>query len=283
MRRFAALLLALLLLPLAAGQTRTRPIEGDYTDVYMIAGRVVDLHGMPFAEARVQIAITAKGYNVPVQQAGTNCRGEFVSYFELPSVPPGARVKVDALGPTGTSHGTAGALLDPFFRRTDLDLKLDGLYDHRCASLEGTWNNTISVRGRVLNKTVPYKDGNHTFEARPYGGIIRMRYTFPDGVVTCPPESTGGEICHLFITDERGDVKYTWVFDKDVPAAGNASILLIDNSTFTEDVHPLTRQAVFFIEGTGQGAPPIPQETPFVGVASLALALAVALALPRRR
>lgn len=290
MRRIA-LLLAILLLPTVVAQSVTRPIEGDYDEVYIVAGRVTDAYGMPFAQASVEIEISSKKFNVAPKQYGTDCYGEFTAYFNLPPIPPGAKVRVQALakdaeGKLVPNGAAVSALLDPFFRRTDVNVTLAGLYEHRCDPQQWRWNSTVSVRARVLNKTAPYTAGDQTFEAEPYNStIIRMRYTSPTGVVTCPPLATGGDRCNLFITDERGDVKYTWIFGDEVPSAGNVTIILWNNATYTAAIHPMNRRAAMYIEATGQGAPPIPLETPFLAPAAVvALALALALArAPRAR
>lgn len=280
MRAFAAsaVLLLLVLLPAAAAQpTLVQPIRGAFTDVYLITGRAVDANGGPVAGADLTIELVQQGVRAAPLQATTNCRGDFITSFTLKAVSHKGYARLTLEGRDGVPNATARADFDPFHRRTDAVVRLEGPWNYRCP--EDVWNSSVTITGRIVNRTQPYERDGVTYESEPYGARQgRMRYEDGGGSIHCAPPPNGPPTaCDFLAIDERGDFRYTFVFQDAVEAKGRMRVVLGDKEHVAE-VDPVTRQAVLFIEATGQGAPPAPTPANTPGPAPLLLVLAAAAA-----
>lgn len=279
------ILLVLVILAIAApafAQTAAVPIAGKYSEVYVIAGRAIDSKGMPLSGANVVIELDQRGVEAPPLRAAANCKGDFITSFNLLHVDPKGKARVTLLNDDDTRGASTTVALDPFYRRSDAVLRHPGEWQSECKNEVNVWAVSASVSVRLLNRTDPYKIGAHEFHAVPYTGIVRMRYETPDGNTICPPHPQSTEICELFTADVRGDMRYTFTLDQEFEAGGTVDLILQDNSTVQIPVDPKTRLGVKYFELTGRGVPPELYETPGVGVLA-PLALFALLAILRRR
>jgi len=286
MRATAVLILAVLALPLiappAAAQTFASPITGDYDEVYVIMGRAVDAGGRPVAGGKVSVELQQAGVRAEPLIATANCKGDFITSFPLRTILPSGKATIRIIDDDGQDVGHTSVSFDPFFRRSDAIVRMDGFYPATCTEGENVWDKSVTVAARILNRTEEYVEENVTYHARPYTGIVRLRYQEENGRTTCPPHPSGApDACEFFGVDERGDMRYSFVFAEAIPSAGNLTVLLQDNTEYRIAISDDTRLAVFHIEATGQGVPTPVRETP--ALAPLVLfALAAALALLRR-
>lgn len=279
----SAVLLLVLLLPMAGAQTLVQPVRGAFTDVYLVTGRAVDANGGPVAGAEMTIELVQPGVRAAPLQATTNCRGDFITSFTLKGVSRQGHAKLTLEGRDGVPNATARADFDPFHRRSDVVVRLDGVWNYRCP--DDVWASSVTITGRVVNRTEPYQKDGVTYESIPYEARhARLRYEDADGAVHCPlPPNAPPGTCDFLGIDERGDFRYTFVFQDPVEAKGRMHVVVADKDHVAE-VDPVTRQAVLFIEATGRGAPAPPAPSPTPGPAPLVLALAVvAAALLARR
>lgn len=283
MRLFAAILLAgLLLAPVASAQTRANPVQGAYTDIYLISGRAVDADGDPVAGGELTITLEQPGVTAEPLRAVANCKGDFITYFTLRHVEPTGKARIRLAGPDGAEGAETTVGFDPFFRRSDATLRLPGDWGSRCTGAQDVWDVSLSVAARILNRTDEYLLGSEAYHAKPYTGIIRLRYETPDGQVMCPPLPNGPpDACETFVADERGDFRYTFTLDSPIEAGGKMSILL-DEGTHNATVDPVTRIAVMHVEASGRGPPAPVVESPGAPLGAI-LAGALAAALVARR
>lgn len=279
-----ALLLLLALAGPAAAQTLVSPLEGAFTDVYVVAGRVVDSRGEPAAGATLSVTLDQRGVRAAPLQATTNCKGDFITSFTLRNPTREGTVSVAVQGRDASGEGANTTRLDPFFRRSDLAVRLPGPWEYRCDAQQDVWPISVTVAGRVVNRTQPYERNGTTYEAEPYGGVGRLRYTDAAGVTRCPPAANapGTDACDFMYFDERGDYRYTFTYSAPVEAKGSVTILL-GNETFTVPVDPVLRLATFAVEATGRGPPPPAAEAPGPAPLLVLLAATGAALLARRR
>lgn len=276
----AGLLLLVALLPVAAAQTLTQPIEGDYDEVYVVAGRAIDSNGEPVAGGRLTVELDMPGVQAAPVSASANCKGDFITYFTLRRVDARGSVSVTLQGDNGSA--TQRASLDPFFRRSDLVVELGEPWGRRCDAKQDVWEISASVAARVLNRTEPYEVEGVAYEARPYDGFLRLRWRMPDGSLVCPPLPNGPpDACQPFKPDERGDIRYTFTMDRELEAGGTMTLVLEDGRGFNLTVDPRTRLATGLLEASGQGAPPPVRATPAPGAPAL-LALVALVVVARR-
>lgn len=283
MRVAPFVLLALLAMgATATAQTPIEPVRGAFTDVYVITGRAVDARGEPVAGADLVVELDQPGVRAAPLHATTNCKGDFITSFDLRNVTSRGKVTLTLRGRDGVADATTTQALDPFFRRTDAILTLPGEWTYRCAPKEDVWPIALSVAGRIVNRTDPYEEKGATFHARPWDGQARLRFTDADGEVSCPPaQNAPPGVCDFLLVDERGDFRYTFTFDRPVPANGTMHVVLGDD-VHSLPVDPATRLATFRIEATGRGAPPVGGDAPGPAFALLVLAT-LGAALARRR
>ncbi|HVM44675.1 MAG TPA: hypothetical protein VM582_01970 [Candidatus Thermoplasmatota archaeon] len=283
-------LLPLAILLLAAGpalaQTIAHPITGDYEDVYVVAGRALDARGEPVRGGIVMVELEQKGVQAEPLRAGINCKGDFLVSFNLRQVDPRAKVKATVLGRSGEPSASSTVSLDPFYRRSNLIVTIGEEWRQACVREADVWDVSASLSARLLNRTEPYMRDGETFHARPYTGVIRLRYEAPDGHTICPPhpqDETPGA-CETFLPDERGDLRYTFTLDQPFRAGGRIEILLQEGGSVVAHIDPATRIAFANYEITGRGPPPELYDTPGPAfLALLALLALTALVLPRRR
>lgn len=282
MRILLALALVLLAAPVVGAQTTASPIQGAYHEVYVISGRALDSAGDPVAGGRLTIEIVQDGVTAAPLQATANCKGDFITSFTLRYVDPKGKANIVLKAPEGGNDAKATVSFDPFFRRSDTVLRLDTPWNAQCAPEQDVFDVSASMAVRLLNRTLPYQEGEYTFEARPYTGFVRLRYETADGEVLCPPhpQSEDPNQCELFVVDERGDMRYTFTLDQPFPAGGRVQVILQDNKTFDVPIDPVTRIGVRYFEVSGQG-PPERNESPAPAFAVLLVAL-VGLALARK-
>jgi hypothetical protein len=283
-RALLPLVLAALLgaIPVAAAQQLIQPITGSFEDVYLVAGRVVDARGEPAAGAQLTVELSQPGVRAAPLKAVANCKGDFITSFTLRAPTPQGSVAVTAHGRDGVPDAKATARFDPFFRRNDLDLRLEGPWEYRCSGADDVWPLAVSVTGRIVNRTDPREREGATYEAEPYRGQARLRFTDANGTTHCPPAANAPPgVCDFLYVDERGDFRYTFTFPGNVEASGTMTVLL-GNQSFAAQVDPLMRQAVLLVEATGRGAPAPPANAPGPGVLPLALAALAAALLARR-
>lgn len=272
----ALLLLALLVAPVAAAQTTINPIEGDYNEVYLVSGRVLDADGLPFSGGRVVVELLQEGVkgadgSAPKQSGAVNCKGDFIipfTSFARPSRDGKVRVTAfDGATPLGSVEGA----LDPFWRRTDVSLRLASEWGNECTGNQNVWTVSATVNVRLLNRTDPYTIGDASFDARPYHGFLRLRYEPPGAATICPPKPNAPGVCEQFLPDERGDVRYTFTLDQPFEAGGRVFVLLPNHTAEGCDpgggtclevpVDPVTRLGLRYFEMTGRGVPE-PKDAP---------------------
>lgn len=276
----AALVALLVLVPGAGAQTLVQPVTGAFTDVYVITGRAVDSRGEPAAGADLTIEIQQPGIRASPLRATANCKGDFITSFNLRDASPRGSVTVTLHGVEGIPDAKASEPFDPFFRRNDVVVQLQGHWNYRCEEKDDVWASALSVTGRIVNRTDAYRDDNVTYHAVPYKGLARLRYEDPQGNQQCPPVPNGPpDACDFLRIDERGDFRYTFVFLDPTEAKGRMHVIL-DDHIYSAEVDPLTRQAVLAIEATGRGAPR--DETPLDVLPLLAAGAALAALLARR-
>lgn len=280
--RLAALCLVLAAAP-AVAQTIAIPIQGNYDDVYVVTGRVVDPRGEPVRGGIAVIELAQEGVKAEPLRAGINCKGDFVTAFNLRHVDPAGEVIVRVLGADGEPAGEERSRLDPFYRRSSVVVSIDEEWRQVCAREADLWAVSASISARLLNRTEPYEREGETFHARPYTGIVRFRYHAPNGDTVCPPHPQNPQVCELFQVDERGDVRYTFTLDRPFDAGGNIEIVLHEGGTIEAPVDPVSRMAFANLEITGQGPPADIYETPAPAALALLALVAMALVLPRRR
>lgn len=279
----AILLLVLVAIP-AGAQTLAAPIQGAYNEVYVITGRAIDSQGLPVSGGILKVELEQEGVRAEPLRAAANCKGDFITSFNLQKVDPAGRVKVTLLGPQGEENAFTYAKLDPFYRRSDVTLAMNEAWNNVCSRETDVWAVSASVSVRLLNRTEPYAANGNEFHAVPYTGILRLRYEAPDGSTICPPhpqDQTPGA-CETFLVDERGDMRYTFTLDRAFPAGGRVEILLQEGGTLDVPIDARTRIGVRHFEVTGQGAPASLYETPGLALVAL-VAIVGAVALARRR
>lgn len=280
--RLLALALVLLL-PLAAAQTLINPVKGEYTEVYIIAGRAIDAVGRPAAGATIVVELEQKGIRAEPLEAKADCFGVFITFFDLKEVRGDGAVKLTLKGRAGGPDATASAPLDHFYRRTDMTVRYEGQWDSTCPTQTPFYPNRVSVTGRIVNRTEPYQRNDVTYHAKPYDGNVRFRYWDSPTRFTCPPAPADPTLCDpdAGTVDERGDFKYSWVFDDqfEVPEGAKVEVLAGGKSyNFTVDRE--WRVAAARIEATGRG--PAPLESPGIPLAALISVVALAALLWRR-
>jgi hypothetical protein len=288
----AAFLLALTLAPALAGAqvgqgssgTFTNPVVGAYSDIYVIAGRVIDALGNPAWGANLTVEIQQKGVTAKPLHATADCFGLFITFFDLVHVDPKGSATVTVHPEDGGPEARNSSTFDPFFRRSDIFLQYQGKWPDpvgNCADKSPLWPGRVSLMGRVILRSEPYEHNGETFDARPYTGRASLRFVDEYGQENCPLNGRTGE-CETEPVDERGDFKYSWVFQDPVNATGEMQVRL-ENKTWNFTIDPVYRTSLAYIEISGQGRPP-PKPTPGVdAVAVIVPALALALASRKRR
>lgn len=273
MRALLLVVVATLLVPVAAAQSRINPIQGDYTDTYVFYGRAIDSAGQPVVYGTIEVSIEAPDVKATTTRVGTDCNGFFIGYFTIKSVDPRGKLTATLAGPNGTATEEHG--LDPFFRRSDFKLSYPGVWSGLpCQdNIRPPWEGRITVAGRLLVRVPPTEINGVTYNARPYGGYVRLAYVTQDGHRFCPPSAKDPAACDPVPVDERGDFRYSWTFENPLNATGHVEIAT-GNATFNVTTDPMMRIAFAEIETTGQGAPPIQTPGPalVVGLAAVALA-----------
>jgi hypothetical protein len=267
--------------PLASAQL-VQPVTGAFEDVYLVTGRVVDSRGEPVAGADLTVGLSQTGVRAAPLRAVTNCKGDFITSFNLRAPTVEGSVSVTVRGRDGVPDASATARFDPFFRRNDLVVRLEGPSDYRCAPSDDVWPIAVSVTGRVVNRTDPRERDGVTYESEPFRGQVRLRFVDANGTTHCPPAANAPPgVCDFLYVDERGDFRYTFTFPGPVDANGTMA-LVVGNKTYPAQVDPLTRQAVLLVETTGRGAPVPASPAPGPGLLPLALAVLGAALLARR-
>ena len=298
--RFAATALALVLLaaptllaPIAEAQTVANPLcvapRGaskesfcTYDRQYIVGGRALDANGNPAKGARVQVVLDQDGVvdaqgRQPTLSGVANCKGDFeFALAGLRQVSESGRVRVTIVGVDGNADVTQAQPLEPFWRRNDLTIQLPYAWNYACEQLDAPWGIQISVKGRMLNRTDPYESDGVTFHARPYTGLLGLYFWDKDGNWFCPPNGRGG--CEPIATDELGNFKYTWTFEREVVPQGTVEVVIANGDSYNATIDPLSRLAVHRVETSGRGPPPNETPAPALGLALVALALVARLA-----
>lgn len=282
----ASFMLLVLAAPIALAQTHAVPITGKYEDVYVIIGRALDSRGLPVSGGRVTIELEQEGVTAQPLVAAANCKGDFITAFNLYNVDPRGRARITLEGPAGSEPVSTTVTLDPFYRRSDVSLRLGVPWGNECASETNVWPVSASLSVRLLNRTDPYSAHELEYHARPYTGVIKLRFQAPNGNSVCPPHpqpQAPGD-CETFIVDERGDLRYTFTLDQPFDAGGIVDIVLQEGRTISVAIDPATRMAFGHFEITGRGPPEGIYDTPGPGVLlALVGALVAAMAISRRR
>lgn len=288
MRVVLLVLIALAVAAPVAAQTTLSPIEGGYEEVYVIMGRALDVNGEPAPQATLVIELEQEGVRAQPLSAAANCKGDFIASFTLKHVDPRGKARITLVAPPGGTNVTTEVPLDPFYRRSDAFLQLGEAWPFDCSKEADVWDVSASLSVRLLNRTEPYDRDDEQFYARPYTGIVRLRYETPGGNVVCPPHPQSGDPneCELFVVDERGDLRYTFTLDAPFRAGGRVDVILQDNTTLDVPIDATSRLGVKYFEVTGQGPPAELYETPlapFLPLAAAALAALGARSLFTRR
>lgn len=284
LRALVLVLVALALAAPALAQTPAQPITGSYEDVYVVSGRALGSDGRPMAQAMVIIELDQKNVQAEPLRAAANCKGDFIASFNLKHVDPAGKVHLNLYGPTGNEIvGRETLPLDPFYRRSDAVLHAEGEWPYTCAREANVWDVSASVSIRLLNRTEPYDRDGQEVHARPYSGIVRLRYEAPGGNVVCPPHpmSPDPDQCEIFNADPRGDIRYTFTLDEPFQGGGRVDVILQDNTTLDVPIDPVSRLGFAYHEVTGQGVPEELYETPAAGLISLVVAGTAAFAVRR--
>jgi hypothetical protein len=292
---FACLLLVATLAPTVAtaqtpaGGTGTivSPVRGNYTDIYLVAGRAVDALGGPAVGADLTLTIDQANTNAKPLHAKADCFGVFIAYFTIQHVDPSGTLTVTLSHP-GAPDATNTTHFDPFYRRSDVLLQYQGKWDSTCPDQSQYFPARISVQGRIVNRTEPYTVGGETYDAVPYSGHVSIRWIDARGHSECPqpPQGTG---CQTQPVDERGDFRYSFVFDQTRPFNATGFIeVQFGNMSWNFTVDPLYRAAIARIDVSGRGPPtyvigtkPTPDAPMAVAIAVVAVA-AISLRLRRR-
>lgn len=274
--RLLALALVLLL-PLAAAQTLINPVKGEYTEVYIIAGRAIDAVGRPAAGATIVVELEQKGIRAEPLEAKADCFGVFITFFDLKEVKRDGKAKLTLKGDKGGLDAQTTVTLDHFYRRSDVTMRFEGQWQSYCPDQSPLFGNRVSITGRILNRTEPYEVEGVKYDAKPEIEQVRLRYWDQPDHFVCPPsaEAPGGCDARAGLVDERGDFKYSWLFEKtfDVPEGAKIEVLAGDQSwNFTVD--PKYRAATALIEATGQG--PTKLEAPGAPLAALLALVGIA-------
>ena len=273
-----ALLPVLLLLSIAApalAQTTASPIEGAYDEVYVVAGRALDSRGQPVPQATLVVEMPG----AKPLRAAANCKGDFITSFPLRAIDPEESARITLVAPPGGENVTTSVPLDPFYRRSDAILRLGSPWPYACPENQNVFAVSASVAVRLLNRTEPYEREGETFHARPYTGLVRMRFETPDGAIVCPPHPQSGipGDCEIFQPDARGDVRYTFTLDQPFAGGGRIDLILQDDRTIDVPIDATTRIGVKYVEVTGQGVPAELYGTPLPGALALASLAGAAL------
>lgn len=294
MRLLLVVLAVVALSATALAQTTAAPIKGKYEDVYVIAGRAIDSNGRPVAGGILTIELVQEGVKAEPLRAAANCKGDFITSFNLRHVDPKGKAIITVYEPEGKAAGSTTVSLDPFYRRSDGIVRYAGTWGNECTKETVVWDVSASLSARLLNRTnETYTVEGETFHARPYTGIIKLRYEAPGGNSVCPPhpqDQTPGA-CETFSVDERGDMRYTFTLDQPFPAGGTVELRLFHTQqAFVSDepdviervpIDTVSRIGVKMIEVSGQGPPAGIYDTPGAGLFAL-LGVVVLLAFARR-
>lgn len=248
-----------------------------------MTGRVVDALGKPAARAEVVVQLEQPGARAAPLRAATDCFGTFLTSFDLRDVSPDGEVTVTFKG-HGAPDATATARLDPFYRRTDMKIRYEGEWPGAgCPEQTSLWPKRVSVTGRLVNRTPEYQEEGVAYHAKPYEGRVRVWYWPSPGEAICPPSSQTPGYCDTTAAtvDERGDFRYSWVFNEPRALAANQTVeVVLEGKSVNFTIDPTFRMATAVHETTGQGPAHYDTPAPPLAVALLAL---VALALLRRR
>ncbi|MFA5860253.1 MAG: hypothetical protein WDA16_01020 [Candidatus Thermoplasmatota archaeon] len=278
------LLAALLLSPLAQAQgTLTSPIQGTYTDVYVLSGRIVDALGQPVVGGELRIELDQKGITAKPLDAKSDCFGVFITYFDLKHVDPAGVARITLKGTNGGPDAHESVSLDPFWRRSDVNITYQGQWSSVCPDQTNLFSQRVSVSGRILNRTETYQSGSESYEARPQAGYVRLRYWPTNSSSECPPADQPG-YCDPVNIDERGDFRYSWVAPNPRDATGHVEVIWANETRQNFTVDQTFRYALAFVETSGRGPPP--QSKPSPGpdsVLLLGVVGALALIVARRR
>lgn len=283
MRSALLLLVALALAPAVGAQNQLiNPVEGAFTDVYVIAGRLVDPLGRPAPDADVVIDLDQEGVRMVPLRAKSDCYGTFITFFDLREVRRDGKAEIRVFDRDGNLTAEVNLALDPFFRRTDVNIKLDRPYLAGCPEATEAWPKRVSVTGRVVNRTEDYTANGVKHSSEPASSIVRLRFWDSPTHFFCPPSLQDPEGCdpNSGSLDERGDLRYSWVIDRPVNVTGTFVEVIVDGKSYNFTVDPAFRLATVHIEATGQGPP---KETPGPTLSVLLVALAGAAFALRRR
>jgi len=281
-------LLAVVVVMLAApalAQTAASPVKGKYSEVYIIAGRAIDSVGEPLRGASLLVELDQRGVTAEPLRAKANCKGDFLTDFNLLFVEAKGKAKITAMRPDGSPGPSTTVSLDPFFRRSDAVLRYDEPWNAVCSEEADVWNVSASLKMRLLNRTDRYTERETEFFARPYAGVLKMRYETVDGNTICPPhpQDQSGRVCEQFVPDERGDIKYTFTLDQPFVAGGSIVVIPPEGPEIRVTVDPVTRLGVRNEEMSGLGVPEELYDTPGPGVFALLAVLALLVTMRRRK
>lgn len=273
----AVALAAAFLAPSALAQTVTNPVEGEYDEIYVLTGRVVDSNGEPAAGAILDVDVEQRDVEAAPFPVRANCFGDFIATFNIRYIDATGRAIVRLRGADGGVPAQEQTVrLDSFFRRSDLVLQTEAPWKKECAEdRSSAWPGRLSVAGRILNRTESYEIDGTRYDAKPYVGRVEVWYVNPEGFRFCPP-TLQGVGCENLATDERGDFRYSFTFPDPTPAEGVMQIV-VDGKTYNATVDPVGRIAFHHVELSGQGAPV--RGMPFPGVGAMTFAFLAAVAL----
>lgn len=286
----ALLVAGALLAPLASAQTLTQPLctppPGQsreayctYDNQYLVMGRVLDVNGNPAKGAQIVASLHQQGTtdaqgNPPTERGVANCKGDFeFSFTGLRHVSGTGSVVVSVSPPPDQRETTTDQRLDSFFRRNDIIVRLPYEWPYQCKQQpDPAWDTQVSVKGRLVNRTAAYEVGGVEFEGRAYETIVGL-YLWMDGIPFCPPDGRGG--CQIIPTDELGNFKYTWTFERTIDLSdASVEVRTSEGMRFNQSVDASARLAVHHIEATGQGVPEAPIPAPALALMLVAIALA---------
>lgn len=276
---------ALLALPVVAAQTLISPVQGSFETTYVMTGRAVDKDGKPIVYGTVEATLDAPGVHAEPVKIGTNCYGSFIGYFTLRGVDPRGSITVKLSGDAGSA--TDKKPLDPFYRRSDFRLEYPGAWTGRVCqdTVQSLWEGRVSFSARLVKRVAHTESEGASLDAQPFTGYARLAFVEANGNRHCPPQGDDPSVCEPIFVDERGDVQYSWTFERPISPDGHVEINT-GNRTFNLTVDPKLRIAMGEIEVTGQG-PPESKPSPaaplvLVGAGVALAALASRRLLPRR-
>jgi hypothetical protein len=263
------------------GQVFIQPPQGEFTDVYFVAGRVVSEDGRPVNHALIEVVVTGvRGVRVEPVTVQSDCHGDFGAVFNALGAMEGrpkvtARLQAEPDRNVTAAEETQDA--DTFHRRNNFVFENPGEWERGCGDVHTYWDTRVTAWGRVVEGVPGYEENGETFHARAVEGKQVNLSVTTDGRTHGPPRGSPPTV-----TDERGDFKYSFTFGR---ALDSGTLHLnVGGEWQNATIDPVTRIA-FFNVNVGDDPPAVQGFlTPAASiVAALTAVAAAALLVGQRR